>query len=78
MILSAICIVNGPGKIGLAEHEGVLYIYTENQIDQVPAQGKIYTIEEGYNKFYLGEAEVVEELIRKLGFPDRENHLIEL
>lgn len=63
MILDGICIIQGPGDLGLYEDAGILYIYTKDKIGEVPDKGRIYTIEEGFNRFYLGEPEPVRKAV---------------
>lgn len=67
MILDAICIVHGPGDIGLYESEGVLYIYTKDKVDELPEHGRVYTIERGYNRFFIGEPDTVRHVVQQLG-----------
>lgn len=63
MLLDAVCVIQGPGDIGLYQKDGVLYIYTKDKIDEVPADGQIATILPGYNRFYLGEADAVRAIV---------------
>lgn len=70
MMLDAICIIQGPGDIGLVESEGILYIYTKDKIADMPAdKGRIYTIEEGYNRFWLGEPDTVRSQVSSMYQP---------
>lgn len=64
MILDALCVVHGPGHIGMYQKDGVLYIYTEKYLNETPEDGIIYHIEPGFTKLYLGEAEVVQKLVQ--------------
>lgn len=66
MVLDAICVIQGPGDIGLYQKDGVLYIYSKDKIHDVPDDGRIYTIEEGYNRFWLGEPDTIRKQVAAL------------
>ncbi len=66
MMIDAICVVQGPGDIGFYQKEGILYIYSKDKIHDVPKDGLIYTIEEGYNRFWLGEEDAVRKQVAAL------------
>jgi hypothetical protein len=63
MILNAICIVQGPGTLALHEKNGVLTIYTKDQLHLAPSDALEYTIEPGFTRFYLGESDIVQEIV---------------
>lgn len=63
MFLDAICIIQGPGDLAFTIEDGVLYVYTKDKIDEAPKNARIYRIEEGYNRFYMGEPETVRSVV---------------
>jgi hypothetical protein len=73
MILDAICVVNGPGTFRMYQEDGILYIYTEPKLHEAPDSSLEYEILKGYNRLYLGEAEVVQNVVRKTGRATQED-----
>lgn len=66
MILNAICIVQGPGQLALHERDGVLTIYTKDQLHVAPIDAVLYDIEEGFTRFYLGESDTVRSIVHNV------------
>lgn len=64
MLLNAICIVQGPGLIAMHECDGVLTIYTKDQLHLAPSDAVEYIIEPGFTRLYLGESAVVRGIVR--------------
>lgn len=66
MVIDALCVVHGPGQIGMTMKDGILSIFIGEHLWDTPQDGVIYTIEEGYRKLYLGDPDTVRAMTAEM------------